>query len=39
MDEGDIFKQPELARTLSLLANKGFDGFYRGETAKRLLAG
>ncbi|AAF83794.1 gamma-glutamyltransferase [Xylella fastidiosa] len=39
MDEGDIFKQPELARTLSLLANKGFDGFYKGETAQRLLAG
>ena len=37
--EGDIFKQPELARTLELLAEKGFDGFYRGETAKKLLAG
>lgn len=37
--EGDIFKQPELARTLQLLAEKGFDGFYRGETAKKLLAG
>ena len=37
--EGDTFKQPELARTLELLAEKGFDGFYRGETAKKLLAG
>lgn len=37
--EGDTFKQPELARTLQLLAEKGFDGFYRGETAKKLLAG
>jgi len=37
--EGDIFKQPELARTLELLAERGFDGFYRGETATRLLAG
>ena len=37
--EGDIFKQAELARTLELLAEKGFDGFYRGETAKKLLAG
>lgn len=37
--EGDIFKQPELARTLQLLADKGFDGFYRGETGRRLLAG
>lgn len=37
--EGDLFKQPELARTLQLLAEKGFDGFYRGETGKKLLAG
>ncbi|HEY0333767.1 MAG TPA: gamma-glutamyltransferase [Stenotrophomonas sp.] len=36
---GDVFKQPELAHTLQLLADKGFDGFYRGETATRLLAG
>lgn len=35
---GEIFRQPDLARTLELLADKGFDGFYRGETAKRLLA-
>jgi gamma-glutamyltranspeptidase/glutathione hydrolase len=37
--EGDAFRQPELAHTLELLAEKGFDGFYRGETAKKLLAG
>ena len=37
--EGDIFRQPDLAQTLELLAEKGFDGFYRGETAKKLLAG
>lgn len=37
--EGDIFKQPELAHTLELLAERGFDGFYRGETAKKLIAG
>lgn len=37
--EGELFKQPELARTLELLAAKGFDGFYRGATAKRLIAG
>ncbi len=37
--EGDIFKQPELAHTLQLLADKGFDGFYRGETGRKLLAG
>lgn len=37
--EGDIFKQPELAHTLKLIADKGFDGFYKGETAKKLIAG
>jgi len=37
--EGDVFKQPELARTLTLLGEHGFDGFYRGETANKLLAG
>lgn len=37
--EGDVFKQPELARTLSLLAENGFDGFYKGETARKLIAG
>src|SRR3546814_20708300 len=31
--EGDIFRPPDLAHTLELLAEKGFDGFYRGETA------
>ena len=37
--EGDIFKQPELAATLERLARNGHDGFYRGVTGKRLLAG
>ena len=37
--EGDVFRQPELARTLELLAAKGFDGFYRGETARKLIKG
>ncbi|QNR96134.1 gamma-glutamyltransferase [Stenotrophomonas sp. 169] len=37
--EGDIFQQPELARTLQRLADGGFDGFYRGQTGKLLLAG
>ncbi len=36
---GDLFKQPELANTLQLLGAKGFDGFYRGATANKLLAG
>ena len=37
--EGQLFRQPDLARTLELLAQHGFDGFYRGETARKLLAG
>ncbi|WP_202843959.1 gamma-glutamyltransferase [Luteimonas saliphila] len=37
--EGDVFRQPELARTLELLAEHGFDGFYRGEVADKLVAG
>ncbi len=37
--EGDTFRQPDLAHTLELLAEQGFDGFYRGETAKKLIQG
>ncbi len=37
--EGDVFRQPELAATLTRLADQGFDGFYRGQTGKALLAG
>ena len=37
--EGDLFRQPELAATLERLASGGHDGFYRGTTAERLLAG
>ncbi|MNK42887.1 Gamma-glutamyltranspeptidase precursor [compost metagenome] len=37
--EGDRFVQPELAATLERLADQGFDGFYRGQTGKLLLAG
>lgn len=37
--EGELFKQPDLARTLERLAQQGFDGFYRGDTARRLVAG
>jgi gamma-glutamyltranspeptidase/glutathione hydrolase len=37
--EGDLFRQPDLARTLELLAARGFDGFYRGDVAKKLVAG
>ncbi|WP_421680436.1 gamma-glutamyltransferase [Stenotrophomonas bentonitica] len=37
--EGDLFRQPELAKTMERLADQGFDGFYRGETGKLLLKG
>ncbi|TXH70963.1 MAG: gamma-glutamyltransferase [Lysobacteraceae bacterium] len=37
-EEGEILKQPDLARTLQSLADTGFDGFYRGPVAKKLLA-
>ena len=36
-DEGELFRQPDLARTLGRIRDQGHDGFYRGETA-RLLA-
>ncbi|GGD57642.1 gamma-glutamyltransferase 1 Threonine peptidase. MEROPS family T03 [Pseudoxanthomonas indica] len=39
LKEGDLFKQPDLARTLQLLAERGHDGFYQGEVAKKLIAG
>jgi len=38
-EEGDVFRQPDLARTLQLLAEHGFDGFYRGEVGEKLVAG
>ncbi|MGE4366610.1 gamma-glutamyltransferase, partial [Thermomonas sp.] len=37
--EGQVFRQPDLAATLERLATQGFDGFYRGTTARRLVAG
>lgn len=35
--EGEILRQPELAATLHLIAEKGNDGFYRGKTADRIV--
>ena len=35
---GETFRQPDLARTLELIAAKGFDGFYRGDTAAKIVA-
>jgi gamma-glutamyltranspeptidase/glutathione hydrolase len=34
---GDKLVQPELARTLRLIAEKGPDGFYKGEIAARIV--
>ena len=34
---GFIIKQPDLANTLQAIADKGFDGFYKGEVAKTLV--
>jgi len=36
---GQIIKQPDLAVVLQRIADKGAKGFYRGETAAKLLAG
>lgn len=37
--QGWVLKNPDLARTLELIADKGHDGFYKGEFAKRLVTG
>jgi gamma-glutamyltranspeptidase/glutathione hydrolase len=36
--KGDIFKNPDLARTLRLIGEKGRDAFYKGETADKIDA-
>ena len=36
--KGEIFRNPDLARTLGLVAEKGRDAFYRGEIAERIDA-
>ena len=36
--EGEVLKQPDLARTLTRIMLEGRDGFYRGETARLLVA-
>ena len=35
---GEVFRNPDLARTLGAIARDGGDAFYRGEVAKRILA-
>ena len=34
----EIWKQPDLANTLKIIAEKGKDGFYKGEVAEKLIA-
>jgi gamma-glutamyltranspeptidase/glutathione hydrolase len=36
-EEGDIFKQSDLARSLELIKQKGLDGFYKGKTADLII--
>ena len=36
--EGEVFRQPDLARTLARIRDRGTDGFYRGETAIFIVA-
>jgi gamma-glutamyltranspeptidase/glutathione hydrolase len=38
-EEGEVLRQPDLAATLNRLAEDGFSGFYRGETARLLVQG
>ncbi len=36
-EEGDVFKQPDLAHTLELIRDKGADGFYKGKVADLIV--
>jgi gamma-glutamyltranspeptidase/glutathione hydrolase len=36
---GYLLKQPDLAKTLEMIANKGAAGFYKGEFAQKLIQG
>lgn len=36
---GELLKQPDLAATLKRISSQGTDGFYKGETARKIAAG
>lgn len=38
-EDGHVIKQADLATTLKSLAEKGFDGFYKGDIATKLVQG
>jgi gamma-glutamyltranspeptidase / glutathione hydrolase len=35
---GEVFRNPEFSRTLTTLANNGYDAFYQGEIARQIAA-
>lgn len=37
LQAGELFKQPDLAQSLRLIAEKGAAGFYEGETAEKIV--
>lgn len=36
-EEGELFRQPDLGRTLARIRDHGRDGFYKGETARLIV--
>ncbi|HWR43966.1 gamma-glutamyltransferase [Sporomusa sp.] len=36
-ESGELFKQKDLAKTLKIIAQKGADGFYKGEVAEKIV--
>ncbi|MEQ9165414.1 MAG: gamma-glutamyltransferase [Fulvivirga sp.] len=38
VEPGGVWRQPELGKTLSIIRDKGHNGFYKGEVAKKIAA-